>query len=42
LSQYDPVTSGVLFNESEISVTNAPGLGITHIEGLIPANDLAA
>jgi L-alanine-DL-glutamate epimerase-like enolase superfamily enzyme len=42
LSLYDPVQSGVIFNESEISVTAAPGLGIRHIEGLLPAHELAA
>ena len=42
LCSYDPVVSGVLFNESEISVTNAPGLGIRSIEGLAPAADKAA
>ena len=42
LCRYDPVTSGVRFNESEISVTNAPGLGIRSIEGLVPAADKAA
>lgn len=36
LSRYDPVRSGVIFNESEISVTAAPGLGIAQIEGLTP------
>jgi L-alanine-DL-glutamate epimerase-like enolase superfamily enzyme len=42
LCRYDPVVSGVIFNESEISVTNAPGLGIRSIEGLVPAADKAA
>ena len=42
LCRYDPVAGGVLFNESEISVTDAPGLGIRHIEGLAPAHELAA
>jgi hypothetical protein len=32
---FDPVSSGVMFNESEISVTDAPGLGIRAIEGLV-------
>jgi L-alanine-DL-glutamate epimerase-like enolase superfamily enzyme len=34
LSQFDPVDGGVIFNESEISVTDAPGLGIREIRGL--------
>jgi len=34
LCQYDPVAGGVLFNESEISITDAPGLGIREIAGL--------
>ncbi|MDQ7050027.1 MAG: dipeptide epimerase [Enterobacterales bacterium] len=34
LCQYDPVTSGVNFNNSEITITDAPGLGIEHIKGL--------
>ena len=42
LCSYDPVASGVVFNESEISVTDAPGLGIRSIEGLAPAADKAA
>lgn len=36
LSAYNPVEGGVTFNESEISVTDAPGLGIRRIEGLEP------
>jgi L-alanine-DL-glutamate epimerase-like enolase superfamily enzyme len=36
LCRYDPVASGVLFNESEIGVTDAPGLGIRSIDGLAP------
>ncbi len=36
LCQYDPVAGGVIFNESEISVTDAPGLGIRNIDGLLP------
>ncbi|HVI26497.1 MAG TPA: dipeptide epimerase [Xanthomonadaceae bacterium] len=36
LCQYDPVEGGVIFNESEISVTEAPGLGIREIRGLEP------
>ena len=42
LCRYDPVAGGVIFNESEISVTDAPGLGIRSIEGLAPAADKAA
>jgi L-alanine-DL-glutamate epimerase-like enolase superfamily enzyme len=43
LCQYDPVTGGVIFNESEITVTDAPGLGIREIRGLVPiADDKAA
>jgi L-alanine-DL-glutamate epimerase-like enolase superfamily enzyme len=34
LSVYDPVTGGVTFNESEISISDAPGLGIREIRGL--------
>ena len=34
LCQFDPVDGGVIFNESEISVTDAPGLGIRAIRGL--------
>ncbi len=34
LCQYNPVDGGVVFNESEISVTEAPGLGIREIRGL--------
>lgn len=36
LCQYDPVQGGVVFNESEISITDAPGLGIREIRGLVP------
>jgi o-succinylbenzoate synthase len=36
LCKYNPVDGGVIFNESEISVTDAPGLGIRHIQGLEP------
>jgi o-succinylbenzoate synthase len=36
LCVYDPVEGGVVFNESEISVTDAPGLGIRSIRGLEP------
>ncbi len=34
LCAFDPVEGGVVFNESEISVTDAPGLGIREIRGL--------
>lgn len=34
LCAYDPVDGGVTFNESEISITDAPGLGIRDIRGL--------
>jgi len=34
LCQFDPVDGGVIFNESEISITDAPGLGIRTIRGL--------
>ena len=36
LCQFDPVEGGVMFNESEISITDAPGLGIRSIRGLEP------
>jgi L-Ala-D/L-Glu epimerase len=36
LSRYNPVVGGVLFNESEITVTDAPGLGIQDVQGLEP------
>ena len=36
LCQFDPVEGGVSFNESEISVSDAPGLGIRSIRGLEP------
>ncbi|MDR6938286.1 MULTISPECIES: dipeptide epimerase [unclassified Luteibacter] len=36
LCAYDPVDGGVHFNESEISVSDAPGLGIREIRGLEP------
>ena len=39
LCQYDPVDGGVIFNESEISVTDAPGLGIREIKGLAPLSE---
>ena len=34
LCQFNPVEGGVVFNESEISITDAPGLGIREIRGL--------
>jgi o-succinylbenzoate synthase len=36
LCAFDPVDGGVTFNESEISVSDAPGLGIREIRGLEP------
>lgn len=36
LCAWNPVDGGVIFNESEISVTDAPGLGIRSIQGLQP------
>ena len=36
LCRFDPVEGGVLFNESEISISDAPGLGIRSIRGLEP------
>ena len=36
LCQFDPVDGGVIFNESAITVTEAPGLGIRAIRGLEP------
>jgi len=36
LSLFNPVDGGVIFNESEISITDAPGLGIREIRGLEP------
>jgi L-alanine-DL-glutamate epimerase-like enolase superfamily enzyme len=36
LCAFNPVDGGVIFNESEISVTDAPGLGIRKIRGLEP------
>ena len=42
LCQYDPVAGGVIFNESEISVTDAPGLGIREIKGLVPMSEYKA
>ncbi|KAF1688313.1 dipeptide epimerase [Pseudoxanthomonas taiwanensis] len=36
LGQFNPVDGGVIFNEAEISITDAPGLGIRQIHGLEP------
>ena len=36
LCKFNPVDGGVMFNESEITVTDAPGLGIREIRGLEP------
>jgi len=36
LGQFNPVEGGVIFNESEITITDAPGLGIVEIRGLEP------
>ena len=36
LAQFDPVVGGVTFNEAEISISDAPGLGIREIRGLEP------
>jgi o-succinylbenzoate synthase len=36
LAKFDPVDGGVTFNESEISISDAPGLGIREIRGLEP------
>ncbi len=36
LCAFDPVDGGVTFNESEITVSDAPGLGIREIRGLEP------
>ncbi len=38
LGAYNPVAGGVIFNESEITVSDAPGLGIRSIDGLQPLN----
>jgi L-alanine-DL-glutamate epimerase-like enolase superfamily enzyme len=34
LCAFNPVDGGVIFRESEISITDAPGLGIREIRGL--------
>jgi o-succinylbenzoate synthase len=36
LCLFDPVEGGVIFNESEITITDAPGLGIREIRGMEP------
>ena len=36
LATTNPVDGGVLFNDSEITITDAPGLGIRSIRGLEP------
>jgi len=36
LCAFNPVDGGVIFNESEITLTDAPGLGIREIRGLEP------
>jgi o-succinylbenzoate synthase len=35
LGRYDPVSSGVQFNNAEITVTDLPGLGISNIDNLV-------
>jgi o-succinylbenzoate synthase len=35
LGQYDPVKSGVVFNNAEINITDAPGLGISKIDDMV-------
>ncbi|MGA9573280.1 MAG: enolase C-terminal domain-like protein, partial [Lysobacterales bacterium] len=34
LAKFDPVTSGVVYNNSEIRITDKPGLGISKIDNL--------
>ena len=34
LGRFNPVSGGVHFNESEITISDAPGLGITEVQGL--------
>lgn len=36
LCEFNPIDGGVIFNDAEISVTDAPGLGIREIRGLEP------
>jgi len=38
LGQYDPVIGGVSFDKANISLSEAPGLGIEGIDGLIDLN----
>lgn len=38
LVQFDPVTSGVLFNNAEITITDLPGLGVSKIDNLVMLN----
>ena len=38
LGRFDPVRSGVKFNNAEITITDAPGLGIEAIDNLEPLN----
>jgi len=38
LCTFNPIDGGVIFNDAEISVTDAPGLGIREIRGLEPLN----
>jgi len=38
LCAFNPVDGGVIFRESEIEITDAPGLGIREIRGLQPIN----
>ena len=38
LCTFNPIDGGVIFNDSEISVTGAAGLGIREIRGLAPIN----
>jgi o-succinylbenzoate synthase len=35
LGRYDPVSSGVQFNNAEITITDLPGLGISNIDNLV-------
>ena len=39
LCAFNPVRGGVIFNESEITIRDAPGLGITEIQGLVPITE---
>jgi len=40
LGQYDPVSSGVQFNNAEITITDLPGLGISKIDNLTMLRNL--